>query len=311
AAPLEGSWVLVTRHVLVLLLIAAVVWTLLRAISAIERRVLGMYSIDAADNLAARRIHTQARVLSRTLMTLVVILGIAGGLLTIPGMRQVGAGLLASAGLAGLIAGFAAQPILGNLIAGLQIALAQPIRIDDVVIVDGEWGRIEEITGTYIVVAIWDERRLVVPLRWFIESPFQNWTRNSSQLLGAVTLWLDYRTPLAPVREEFERLCAESDKWDGRVRVVQVVECGEWSMQVRLLTSAANSGDAFGLRCEIREGILDFLQANHPESLPVMRMRPEPVEPRDDDRKVGQSNEVARSRHEAGWQPAMEKDTHG
>jgi small-conductance mechanosensitive channel len=247
----------------------------------VQRRVLGMYSIDADDNLSARRIHTQARVLSRTLMMLVVILGVAGALLTIPGMRQVGAGLLASAGLAGLIAGFAAQPILGNLIAGLQIALSQPIRLDDVVIVDGEWGRIEEITGTYIVVAIWDERRLVVPLRWFIENPFQNWTRSSAQLLAAVTLWLDYRTPLAPVRTEFERLCAESANWDGRLRLVQVVECGEWSMQVRLLTSAANSGKAFDLRCEIREGMLGFLQANHPESLPVLRTRADPTAPPD------------------------------
>ncbi|KFN48978.1 mechanosensitive ion channel family protein, partial [Arenimonas composti] len=237
------------------------------------------------------------------LMVLVVLVATAAALLTVPGMRQLGTGLLASAGVAGLVAGLAAQPILGNLIAGLQIAIAQPIRIDDVVIVQGEWGRIEEITGTYIVVRIWDERRLIVPLKWFIDNPFENWTRRTSEILGTVMLWLDYRTPLAPVRAEFERLCAASDNWDGRVRVLQVVECGQWSMQVRLLVSAADSGKAFGLRCEVREGILDFLQAHHPESLPVLRTRAERV----DEGGSGQAHdEVASARHEAGWQPPVE-----
>jgi small-conductance mechanosensitive channel len=304
AAPWQGRWATFLHHALVIALIGVVVWTLVRAIGAVERRLLSAYSLDVANNLSARRMHTQARVLGRSLMTLVVVLGIAAAFLTVPGMRQVGAGLLASAGLAGLVAGLAAQPILGNLIAGLQIAIAQPIRIDDVVIVEGEWGRIEEITSTYIVVAIWDERRLIVPLRWFIENPFENWTRTSSQVLGSVLLWLDYRTPMAAVRAEFERLCAGSDQWDGRVRVAQVVDCGEWSMQVRLLVSAADSGKAFGLRCEIREGMLSFLQDRHPESLPLLRSRLEPSAEQED--LGAPRDEVARSRHEAGWQPRMD-----
>lgn len=307
ASPWQGRWASLLHHALVIALIGILVWTLVRAIDAVERRLLAAYSLEVANNLSARRMHTQARVLSRSLMTVVVVMGIAAAFLTIPGMRQVGTGLLASAGLAGLVAGLAAQPILGNLIAGLQIAIAQPIRIDDVVIVEGEWGRIEEITSTYIVVAIWDERRLVVPLRWFIENPFENWTRTSAQVLGSVLLWLDYRTPMAAVREEFERLCSASSQWDGRVRVAQVVDCGEWSMQVRLLVSAADSGKAFGLRCEIREGMLSFLQDRHPESLPLLRSRREQASAQSGLQTPG--DEVARSRHEAGWQPRMDTGT--
>lgn len=310
ASSLQGTWVQVARHALGVAVIAAVAWALVRVIATLERRLLRRYSIEVADNLAARRVHTQARVVSRSLMTLVVILAIAAALLTIPGARQIGAGLVASAGLVGLVAGLAAQPILGNLIAGLQIAITQPIRIDDVVIVQGEWGRIEEITSTYIVVAVWDERRLVVPLRWFIENPFENWTRTTARVLGSVMLWLDHRTPMAAVRREFERLCDASTLWDGRVRVAQVVECGEWSMQVRLLVSAADSGSAFGLRCEVREGMLAFLQAQHPESLPVLRSRREPRGRGDASRMAG-VGEVERSRDQAAWQPPMDAPAPG
>ena len=164
------------------------------------------------------------RVLARTVMFFVLLIGAASALMTFPAMRQIGTSLLASAGVAGLVAGIAARPVLGNLIAGLQIALTQPIRLDDVVIIEGEWGRIEEITTTYVVVKIWDERRLVVPLQWVIENPFQNWTRTGSQFLGTVLLWVDYRVPLAPLRAELERVCDAAPEWDRRVAMVQVVD---------------------------------------------------------------------------------------
>lgn len=270
-APLEGYWSDVFRQILPMLVAVSIVWVALRVVGTIERGILKRHVLDVSDNLQARRVHTQTRILARTAMVLIVIIGLAICLMMIPGMRQVGAGLLASAGVAGLVIGLAAQPILGNLIAGLQLALTQPIRLDDVVIVDGEWGRIEEITGTYVVVAIWDQRRLVVPFRWFIDNPFQNWTRKTAQILGTVFLWLDFRAPMEEIRAEFERICRESPNWDGRVSVVQVTETGEWSMQVRLLISAEDSGRAFELRCEVREKILAFLQERHPQALPTLR----------------------------------------
>lgn len=273
--PLQGYWTVLLARALPILIVVCIVWTLLRLIGLVERSILRRHVIDVSDNLQARRIHTQTRTLARIAMVVVVILGTAVCLMMIPGMRQLGTGLLASAGVAGLVIGLAAQPILGNLIAGLQLALTQPIRLDDVVIVEGEWGRIEEITSTYVVIAIWDQRRLVVPLRWFIETPFQNWTRSTAQILGTVFLWLDYRAPVAAIRAEFERICQQSPSWDGRVCVVQVTETGEWSMQVRLLVSAADSGRAFELRCEVREKILAYLQAEYPQALPVLRTRGE------------------------------------
>ena len=169
------------------------------------------------------------------------------------------------------MAGIAAKPVFGNLIAGLQIALTQPIRLDDVVIVEGEWGRIEEIGSSYVVVRIWDERRMVVPLTWFIENPFQNWTRASADLLGTAFLWLDYRTPIAAVRAELERICHSEPLWDGRVCVTQITDTSDNTIQVRLLVSARNSGDAFDLRCLVRERMIDFLTREHAYALPRIR----------------------------------------
>ena len=187
-------------------------------------------------------------MLSRIAMGTIILLGVSLALMTFPAVRQIGTTLLASAGIMGLVAGIAARPVFGNLIAGLQIALAQPIRLDDVVIVEGEWGRIEEISSTYVVVRIWDERRMVVPLSWFIENPFQNWTRSTAQMLGTAFLWLDYRTPMDQVRAELERICHDDPRWDGRVCIAQVTETSEHVMQVRLLVSARDSGEAFDLR---------------------------------------------------------------
>ena len=259
------------RHANGLLVIAAVTWLALAAIDALVDIVAAFNPRDVADNLHARRVRTRTRVLGRTLKTFAIVFGVSAALITFPGVRQLGATLLASAGVAGLVAGLAARPVLGNLIAGLQIAFTQPIRIDDVLIVEGEWGTVEEITGAYVVVKIWDERRLVVPLQWFIEHPFQNWTRTSSQIIGTVFVWVDYRVPVEPVRAQFLRLCQEAPEWDGRVANLQVTELGEHAMQLRGLASSVDSGKNWDLRCRLREGLIAWLQGEHPGSLPRAR----------------------------------------
>jgi len=296
ATPLQGHWLDQSLRLLHIGLTACVIWLLVRAVAAGEEAILRDNPMEVADNLAARRIQTQTRVLSRVLMGVIILVGVSLILLTFPMVRQIGTALLASAGIIGLVAGIAAKPVFGNLIAGLQIALTQPIRLDDVVIVEGEWGRVEEIGSSYVVVRIWDERRMVVPLTWFIENPFQNWTRRSADLLGTAFLWLDYRAPIPAIRAELERICKGETLWDGRVCVTQVTETTEHTLQVRLLVSARNSGDAFDLRCIVRERMLDFLGSKHPQALPRTRaellQQPDPVQrprstPADDVRSPG------------------------
>ena len=269
--PTTSSAFALLQQLLLVALLAVGTWLAVRCIGTFEGVAIRRYPMDVADNLRARSVVTQVRVLARTADVIVIVIGASIILLTIPGVRQLGASLLASAGVAGLAIGLAAKPVLSNLIAGLQIALTQPIRLDDVVIIEGEWGRIEEITGSYVVVRIWDERRLVVPLNWFIENPFQNWTRRSSQLIGTVFLMLDYRMPLAPLREELKRLCREAPEWDGRVCVLQVTDANEHAMQLRALVSSSDSGRGWDLRCHVREGLIAYVQANHPEALPRWR----------------------------------------
>ncbi|RVT51031.1 mechanosensitive ion channel family protein [Rubrivivax albus] len=252
--------------------IAALTWLLVRAVGGYGQAVIDAHPVSVADNLQARRVHTQTRVLVRTVGSVLWLAGVALMLMTIPGVRQVGASLLASAGVIGLIAGFAARPVLGNMIAGLQIGLTQPIRIDDVVIVEGEWGVIEEIGSAYVVVRIWDDRRLVVPLQYWVEKPFQNWTRKSAQLTGSVTLWVDYRMPLAPLREHLRLACEACEHWDGRLALLQVVEAGERAMQVRALVTAADAGKAWDLRCHVREWLVDYVQREFPAYLPRLRV---------------------------------------
>jgi small-conductance mechanosensitive channel len=272
ATPLPPAWVTLGRHALGIGVLLCVVWLAVRGVGAVEARVVREHPVDVADNLRARKVQTQAKVISGIVQGAIVLVGVALALMTIPGIRQIGATLLASAGVIGLVAGFAAKPVFGNLIAGLQLALAQPIRLDDVVIVQGEWGRIEEINATYVVVRIWDERRMVVPLQWFIENPFENWTRTTSQLLGTAFLWLDYRTPMEEVRQALQRICATDGRWDGRVCIAQVTDAGESTLQVRLLVSARNSGDLFDLRCVVRERLVAWLRHAHPDALPVQRV---------------------------------------
>ncbi|MDI3263275.1 MAG: mechanosensitive ion channel [Fulvimonas sp.] len=258
-------------RLLVIVLIGLTTWLVVRCIHALVNAAVRRHPLDVVNNLQARRIATQVQVLGRVADVVVILLGAAAALMRVPGAEQLGASLLASAGIAGLAFGLAAKPVLSNLVAGLQIALTQPIRLDDVVIIEGEWGRIEEITGTYVIVRIWDERRMVVPLNWFIEHPFQNWTRTGAQLIGSVFLWLDYRVPMEPLREELNRLCKAAPEWDGRVCVLQVTDANERGVQLRALVSSADSGLNWDLRCRVREGLIAFVQANYPEALPRWR----------------------------------------
>ncbi|HTF94885.1 MAG TPA: mechanosensitive ion channel domain-containing protein [Cellvibrio sp.] len=272
SAPPDTSFVPALTHITLLCIIGTVTWLGLRAVDAVQQLIYKHNPINVSDNLHARRIQTQTRVIVHTLSFLVILFGLAAMLMTFPIARQFGTSLLASAGVAGLVLGFAAKPVLGNLIAGLQIAITQPIRLDDVVIVSGEWGRIEEITGTYVVVRIWDDRRLIVPLQWFIENPFQNWTRQTTELLGFIYLWLDYSIPIDPIREEAARLCKEvPELWDGRVCGVQVTETDSNSIQLRVLISASDSSKNWDLRCYLRENLINFIMKNYPDSLPQMR----------------------------------------
>jgi small-conductance mechanosensitive channel len=253
------------------LLIAAVTWCLTRAVRGLTDAVVDLHPANVADNLHARRVQTQTRVLGRIAASTVLVAGLAFMLMTFPRARQLGTSILASAGVAGLVIGIAARSVFSNLLAGLQIALAQPIRIDDVLIVEGEWGRVEEITATYVVLHIWDERRLIIPLQWFIEHPFQNWTRREAALLGTVMLWVDYTLPVEAIRQEARRQCEALPQWDRRVCVVQVTETSERCMQVRVLVSSANSGDNFDLRCALREGLIQFIHREFPGALPRVR----------------------------------------
>jgi small-conductance mechanosensitive channel len=259
------------RHMTGIALVVSVAWGVVAAIGGVENAVSIARPAHGTDDFGARRLHTQIRVLARTASVAVVLVAAAIVLTTFPAVRHLGASLLASAGLAGIVAGLAARPVLGNLIAGLQIGLSQPIRLDDVVIVENEWGVIEEITGAFVVIRLWDERRMVVPLQWWIEHPFQNWTRSSTQLVGSVFLWVDYRMPVEPLRAELARICAAAPEWDRRVAVLQVTEAGERAMQLRALVSARDAGLSWELRCRVREQLVGFIQLEYPAFLPRVR----------------------------------------
>ena len=269
--PDELRGISAVEHVTAVLAIACVTWAVSAAIRGLADGVIANNPADVDDNLHARRIQTQTRVLARTANGVVFVAGLAFILMTFPRARQFGASLLASAGVAGLVLGIAARSVFGNLIAGLQIAMAQPLRIDDVLVVQGEWGRVDEITSTYVVLRLWDQRRLIIPLQWLIENPFQNWTRSGAELLGTVFLWVDYTLPVDPIREEAKRLCEAAAEWDGRVCGVQVTDASERGMQLRILVSSRDSSANFDLRCKVREGLIAYVAAHHPEALPRLR----------------------------------------
>ncbi|MGH7393048.1 MAG: mechanosensitive ion channel family protein, partial [Candidatus Rokuibacteriota bacterium] len=254
-----------------LLLIGAVALLLYQLVQAAETLVLRQFRIDVSDNLQARKVVTQVTVLKKVAIVIIGVFTLASMLMVFDSVRQFGTSILASAGIAGIIIGFAAQRSIATLLAGFQIALTQPIRIDDVVIVENEWGRIEDITLTYVTVRIWDLRRLILPITYFIEQPFQNWTRASADILGSVFLHVDYTVPLGPLRREFARILEESPHWDRKVKVLQVTDAKEHTLELRALASAADASSAWDLRCEVREKLVEFLQKNYPESLPRLR----------------------------------------
>ena len=273
ALPLSGPvadqpWV---APLLVSALIFGIGMLLVRLVRVLEDTISRRVQMDVADNLRARKFHTQFRILRQVLTLIIWLLTLAAILLQFDGFRQFGRGLLASAGIASLVIGFAAQRTLGNLIAGFQIAITQPIRLDDVVVVENEWGRIEEITLTYVVVKIWDDRRLVLPISYFLENPFTNWTRRTAEILGTVFLHVDYSVPLDALRTELNKLVEGHADWDGRVAEIVAFESRPTTLEIRALISAGDSGAAWRLRCHVREGLVTFLQQNYPTALPRFR----------------------------------------
>jgi hypothetical protein len=261
----------VVRSATSLLLISVIALILFQIVDATASFVLRQHRLDVSDNLQARAIHTQVVVLKKVAVTIIGIFALASMLMVFDSVRQFGASILASAGIAGIVVGFAAQRSIATLLAGFQIALTQPIRVDDVVIVENEWGRIEDITLTYVIVRVWNLRRLVVPITYFIEQPFQNWTRSSADILGTVFLYVDYTMPLEPLRAELTRILEQSQFWDGKVNVLQVTDAKEHTLEIRALASAADASLAWDLRCEIREKLITFVQQAFPDSLPRLR----------------------------------------
>ncbi len=262
------------EHALHICFILCMAWLLIAAVYAVEDILMRRYDMHAADNLRARRIRTQMTVMRRLAIGFIGLLAIGLILYTFNNTRmwQYGAGLLASAGLASLALAAAAKSTVSNLLAGIQIAFTEPIRLDDVVIVEGQWGRIEEITAAYVVVCIWNLQRLIVPLSYFIDHPFQNWTRTSANLMGTFYLYADYTCPIAPLRQELTRILKTTNLWDGKVDVLQVTEFTPQAMQIRALMSAGDSGKLWDLRCYVREQMIAFLQKNYPQCLPKQRI---------------------------------------
>lgn len=255
-----------------LLFIFSITWLALNILKMLKKVVIGNYDVDSENNLKARKVYTQFNILERIVMFLIILLAIGAVLMSFESIRELGVSIFASAGVAGIIIGFSAQKMIGTILAGIQIAIAQPIKIDDVVIVEGEWGRIEEITLTYVVVKIWDKRRLIVPTPYFIEKPFQNWTKTTSDILGTVFLYTDYNVPFNAIREELTKILESTDLWDKEVNVLQVTESKQNCVEIRALMSAKDSPTAWDLRVLVREKLITFLQENYPESIAHTRI---------------------------------------
>ena len=270
AAGIEGA--------LYVVLIGAGTWLVVAVLLAAEAAVSAHYATDTPDNLRARRIVTQVRILRRIVSTIIVVLAVGLVLLQYEPFRELGTGILASAGIVGIVVGVAAQNTLSDLIAGIQIALTQPIRVDDVVIVEGEFGWIEEITLTYVVVRVWDRRRVVMPITHFVEKPFQNWTRTSADLIGSVFLYLDYTAPVEALRDELQRIVAASEHWDGDVVGLHMTDASERTVTLRVIASARDAPTLWNLRCEIREALVAYLRDHHPEALPTIRAQMQAAE---------------------------------
>ena len=273
ATPVPAGAAAILDHTWTVALDLAVGLSVVRALYVVSDLLLAHYRTDRSDNLRARGVATQVQIARRIAVAAVSIVAISVALLTFGPVRAAGAGLLASAGLVGIVAGLAARPILTNMLAGIQLALSQPIRVDDVVVVDGEWGRVEQIALTYVVVRVWDLRRLVLPISYFIENPFENWTRTGSDILGWVHLELDYRASVEDLRKRFLEVLGDSPDWDHQSAVLQVTGAGTETIQVRCLMSSADSSRSWNLQCEVREKLIAYLREEHPETLPHLRVQ--------------------------------------
>jgi small-conductance mechanosensitive channel len=254
------------------LFIMSITLTIIAIIRVLKNQLLKNYDVSLADNLKMRKVHTQYNILEKILIFIIIVIATAVALMLFDGVRNIGISLFASAGVAGIILGLSAQKALGTILAGLQIAITQPIRLDDVVIVENEWGWIEEINLTYVVVRLWDKRRLVVPTTYFLEKPFQNWTRTSADILGSVFIYTDYTMPFEPLRKELTRLLQATPLWDKKVNVLQVTDARENTIEIRALMSAATSPEAWDLRVYVREKLIEFIQRQYPQSLPRTRV---------------------------------------
>ncbi|MBP9855512.1 MAG: mechanosensitive ion channel [Candidatus Omnitrophica bacterium] len=259
------------QHFLQLCILACLGWLVKTVVHIVCAVFLQRYK-TASDKPSSRNIYTQIRIIENIINFLIAVLTISLMIMTFTEAKEVGVSVFASAGVMSIIIGFAAQKTLGNLIAGIQIAITQPIRLEDAVVVEDEWGWIEEITLAYVIVRLWDLRRLVLPISYFIDNPFENWTMTSSQILGSITLYVDYKTPVDKVRGELTRILERSSYWDKKVSGLQVTDIKEHTVELRALMSAADSSASWDLRCEVREKLLEFLRNNYPDSLPLTRV---------------------------------------
>ncbi|MGA3489127.1 mechanosensitive ion channel family protein [Micromonosporaceae bacterium DT55] len=267
----DEEWRKHLLHTLVILVIAATSWLIASLLVVTEDTALARYRVDVPDNRLARRIKTQIVMIRRVTIAFIVIVTIGAMLMTFPSVRTIGASLLASAGVIGVVGALAAQSLLGNVIAGLQLAFSDAVRLDDVVVVEGEWGRIEELTLSHVVVQIWDDRRLILPTSYFTTTPFQNWTRTRAALLGTAEFDVDWGVPMQSMREELRRIVEATDLWDGRVCVLQITDAVGGMVRVRALVSAEDAGSLFDLRCLVREALVTWVRHQMPDALPRLR----------------------------------------
>lgn len=271
----EESILLIANRAGDILLILSITIAILVSLNILKKLLLLKFDINKPDNLKSRIVYTQYNILQKIIAFVVIIVAISLILMLFESVRKIGISLFASAGIAGIIIGLAAQKVIATILAGLQIAITQPIRLDDVVIVENEWGWIEEINLTFIVVRIWDKRRLVLPSTYFIEKPFQNWTRTTSELMGTVFIYTDYQVPIEVLREELTRLLRENTLWDQKTNFLHVTDTKQTTIELRALISARNSSDLWDLRAHIREKLVEFIRKNYPESLPRTRIEVE------------------------------------
>jgi small-conductance mechanosensitive channel len=302
----DATWLRKLDHGFLIVTIALATWLVGSLLGYGLGLAVVRYDVDVPDNRAARRAKTQILIVRRLLVVIIVLVGLASVLLTFPGVQALGVSVLASAGVVSIIAGLAAQSTLGNVFAGIQLAFSDAIRIQDVVVVNAEWGRIEEITLTYVVVHIWDDRRLVVPSTYFTSNPFENWTRTSSQLLGEVDFDLDWRVSTAAMREQLGVILKSTSNWDGRTQVLQVTDAVGGFVHVRILVSAADSPTLFDLRCFVREAMVDWIQRQNPQTMPRTRITVNEEEPKPRGKEAPKTDQVGLFTGGQGEQRASE-----